>query len=883
MKNLVRRLAAAGVVLMVFASGPSARAQSVPPIDRKITYLLPQWFGFLGATDAEVARQVAILRSRIGEGMRVKVGFTTYIFVSMTPVDPADTAAVRTALATPIAQMDTAVALASKAGIPICISFLSAQRSNEDDNQTAEQAADRRTVQWYGDNAMAKGWMSLSRYSRKDAVLREAFIRELGRQLAKRMLQYPENLVAASGDGEVELSSDGVVNGPGGEDKVASRLADYSPFAVAEFRDWLRQGGLYAPGQPFAGEGWTSSSRYAGDTAPGVDSNGDGHTLNGDFGTTFATWSLKHFDWSLSDPVAPDPKAIPVATYSAPGFNALPSANATGFDAPRVRNPNDAYWKLWDLFRQTMVYRHNLAFARWITTSPDPASGATVPADRWFTDQIAADYLFTNVLTLPAYPLGFSQAATFRLDTSASPTWTADVTPYGSLGITSFNASVGPVATYGDVYYRTLAAAAPAIAARGVRWGIFEWNASVPSTSAATLYDQELALVEKYRPSVLAPFAWDGLADSVILDSPFETALRDYVTRRNNVRLTLNKSTVYAQTLVDGTSRTPPQVVRVSGEPGETPVWNASSSSAFLDIVKSADGRSFTVALKQTAYTAGVQSATVVVTPAPGTGYTSTTMTVNVTAKAPAATTPATGSFDTPADLQVVTGELGITGWAIDDVGVKSIDIYRSPLAGEPTQPNGLVYLGSASLVEGARPDIQGSFGTTPLSEKAGWGYMLLTNFLPNLGNGTFTLHVFVTDVDGHVTNLGSRRIVCQNALNVLPFGTIDTPRQGETVSGTIVNFGWALTPAGTCIPSDGSTIDVIIDNVAVGHPVYNNFRPDIATLFPGLCNSNNAIGYFMLDTTTLANGVHTIAWVARNNVGGATGMGSRYFTVANP
>ncbi len=323
--------------------------------------------------------------------------------------------------------------------------------------------------------------------------------------------------------------------------------------------------------------------------------------------------------------------------------------------------------------------------------------------------------------------------------------------------------------------------------------------------------------------------------------------------------------------------------MRVSGEPGENPGWNASSSSAFLDIVRSADGRSFTVELNRTAFAAGVQSATVVVTPAPGTGYASTTLTVNVTAKAPAATAPAVGSFDTPADLQVVTGELGITGWAVDDVGVKSVDIYRSPLAGEPAQPNGLVYLGSASLVEGARPDIQGSFGTTPLSEKAGWGYMLLTNFLPNLGNGTFTLHVLVTDVDGHVTNLGSRRIVCQNALNVLPFGTIDTPRQGETVSGTIVNFGWALTPTGTCIPSDGSTIDVIIDNVAVGHPVYNNPRSDIATLFPGLCNSNNAIGYYMLDTTTLANGVHTIAWVARNNVGGATGMGSRYFTVANP
>ena len=87
-------LAVATAVIFVCSTGPSMRAQSVAPIDRKITYILPQWFGFLGSTDAQVAEQVAILRSRIGEGPRVKVGFTTYILVTMTPVDPADTAAV---------------------------------------------------------------------------------------------------------------------------------------------------------------------------------------------------------------------------------------------------------------------------------------------------------------------------------------------------------------------------------------------------------------------------------------------------------------------------------------------------------------------------------------------------------------------------------------------------------------------------------------------------------------------------------------------------------------------------------------------------------------------------------------------------------------------
>jgi hypothetical protein len=179
---------------------------------------------------------------------------------------------------------------------------------------------------------------------------------------------------------------------------------------------------------------------------------------------------------------------------------------------------------------------------------------------------------------------------------------------------------------------------------------------------------------------------------------------------------------------------------------------------------------------------------------------------------------------------------------------------------------------------------VAGAFGTTPLNDKAGWGYMLLTNFLPGGGTGIFTITVIISDVDGHTTKLDSRRIDCRNLSNTLPFGTIDTPAQGETVSGTIVNFGWALTPnPGNCIPTNGSTILVVIDNIVVGHPVYNKPRGDISALFPGLCNSSGAIGFYILDTTTLPNGVHTISWVVRDNAGGATGMGSRYFTVANP
>ncbi len=117
----------------------------------------------------------------------------------------------------------------------------------------------------------------------------------------------------------------------------------------------------------------------------------------------------------------------------------------------------------------------------------------------------------------------------------------------------------------------------------------------------------------------------------------------------------------------------------------------------------------------------------------------------------------------------------------------------------------------------------------------------------------------------------------------MIPFGTIDTPAPGATVSGTAyVNFGWALTPQPASIPTNGSTITVYVDKKALGHPVYNQYRVDIATAFPGYANSQGAVGYFFIDTTKLANGLHTMSWVVTDNQGHAAGIGSRFFIVQN-
>jgi hypothetical protein len=232
------------------------------------------------------------------------------------------------------------------------------------------------------------------------------------------------------------------------------------------------------------------------------------------------------------------------------------------------------------------------------------------------------------------------------------------------------------------------------------------------------------------------------------------------------------------------------------------------------------------------------------------------------------------GSFDTPAASSNVSGSLGFTGWAISPYGITKVDIWRED-AGT------LVYIGDGSFTAGSRPDVQKLYANYPESNSAGWGYLMLTNELPG-GNGTFQIHAIAHDFNNAGTDLGTKTIVVDNADATQPFGSIDTPTQGGMESGTFVNFGWALTPPGKTIPTDGSTVWVFIDNQRIGHPAYNNYRVDIATLFPGYANSQGAVGYYYIDTTQLSNGLHTISWSVTDSAGVASGIGSRYFTVQN-
>jgi hypothetical protein len=325
---------------------------------------------------------------------------------------------------------------------------------------------------------------------------------------------------------------------------------------------------------------------------------------------------------------------------------------------------------------------------------------------------------------------------------------------------------------------------------------------------------------------------------------------------------------------------TSPQTIHVGIAAGVS--WSASSNQPNISVSPSSGSGSGTFQVTAGAGPSGV----VTVSSAGASG--SPQIQVSVTA---VASGTLFGSFDTPANnTPGVAGAIAVTGWALDSIEVTKVDIWRDPIAGEAAGPNGLVYIGDAVFVADARPDVEALYPSAPFNYRAGWGYLLLTNFLPNnnggaggSGNGAYNLHAIAHNKSGATLDLGTRTITVDNAHATKPFGTIDTPGQGGTASGSAyINFGWALTQNPNMIPFDGSTIAVYVDSVPVGHPTYNQFRSDIANLFPGHANSGGAVGFFYIDTTKLANGVHAISWTVFDNVGHGDGIGSRFFNVQN-
>jgi hypothetical protein len=250
------------------------------------------------------------------------------------------------------------------------------------------------------------------------------------------------------------------------------------------------------------------------------------------------------------------------------------------------------------------------------------------------------------------------------------------------------------------------------------------------------------------------------------------------------------------------------------------------------------------------------------------------------------------GYVDTPATGATVAGAIGITGWALDDGSVDRVAVFIDDSG---------AWIGDATFVQGARPDVAAAYPAAPNSARAGWGIQVLSNLLPGGGNGPLRFRVVAYDNSGRTTTLAVREVTGNNSSSTLPFGTIDLPAQGATVSGVVAVFGWALTPAPHIIPLDGSTVEMLVDGVVVGRPFFGQCRGTNGTNLPppGTCNDDiaqtfglgfrnlsegrGAIGSYLLDTTTLTNGLHEIVWRVTDSNGAVQGIGGRLIYVRNP
>ncbi len=321
-----------------------------------------------------------------------------------------------------------------------------------------------------------------------------------------------------------------------------------------------------------------------------------------------------------------------------------------------------------------------------------------------------------------------------------------------------------------------------------------------------------------------------------------------------------------------------PQTVRVSITGFGTASWTAQSNRSYLRVSPtsgSGDG-TLTVSVDRASMPLNAWSGAITLSSADA--YNSP-QSISVSGNVYSSTSAPFGSFDTPGNgASNIAGNIAVTGWVLDDIEATSVRIWRAPVSGEGSS---LIFVGDAVFVEGSRPDVEIANPSSPFNYRAGWGYMMLTNFLPNQGNGTYTFYAIAEDREGHQTTLGTKIISCNNASATLPFGTIDTPTQGGTVSGNYRNFGWALAQPGNRIPSNGSTMSVWVDSIRVGNVGAGAARGDITSLFPGY-DTSSAVHYLDLNTTTFENGVHTIHWIVTDDHGFADGVGSRFFVIEN-
>ena len=359
---------------------------------------------------------------------------------------------------------------------------------------------DRRFAQWFQDgkiadpgkaNDFAFGVRACSScYARPVYELRREREKARDQQIAQAFKAFPDTVLACSGPIECEMS------------QGDNRWGDYSPFTIAEFRDYLTHRGIYAPGRERHGLGYPGGQRFARDPSPAVALPGH-PSFNRTFGTDFTTWTLRYWDPSRF------PARVPLDANGMPGVGQTGFV-AGGFDAPRdwpgephpasIRpEANALFWDAWSGVSVSHPGFRSMLLNFWVSDHTRWLAEAGVPRDRVFSHQIPGE----------SYGMG-------RLSRGASAVWTAS-TPHGSIGITTYFGAASDAAEFEK------------IVSLNPNWGIFEYHPHPIDALKAPVseYLHSLNTCIRFRAHILTPIAWpEHGKDFVVSVGPFATAMK---------------------------------------------------------------------------------------------------------------------------------------------------------------------------------------------------------------------------------------------------------------------------------------------------------------------------------------------------------------------
>lgn len=223
------------------------------------------------------------------------------------------------------------------------------------------------------------------------------------------------------------------------------------------------------------------------------------------------------------------------------------------------------------------------------------------------------------------------------------------------------------------------------------------------------------------------------------------------------------------------------------------------------------------------------------------------------------------------------SGMIPITGWALDDDGVRAVDIFVDGV------PVGRAHYGRN------RPGVTRNFPGFPDSDAAGFGFGIdSTHFL----NGLHTVEARVTSETGERRFLNPKRIEFANATHLLaPFGEIEFPRPAAELYGTcdLANsprrlsavLGWVLDSGVEAQDMGVGYVELLIDGSIFANSRVDCFfssagenrgptqcyglrRFDIEKFFPTLLNAPQSGFRFVMDIGALidfgfAEGQHVL------------------------